>query len=139
VPDRLRRGAGAATLVGIAAILVAFSLGHDSLDPFAGGLGVPAITTAVCEAVIAIGLSVWLLGHFQRRHDHTGRLRTAMARAAFGAYVVQAPVLVVLAVALADVAVAPEVKFLVVAPLGVAASFGLAWLLTRIPGVNRIV
>jgi surface polysaccharide O-acyltransferase-like enzyme len=139
VPDRLRRGSGAAALVGVAVIVVAFSLGHESLDPFAGGLTVPAITTAVCEAVIAIGLSVWLLGHFQRRHDRTGRLRSAMGRAAFGAYVLQAPVLVVLAVALADLVVAPEVKFLLVAPLGVAASFGLAWLLTRVPGVNRIV
>ena len=34
---------------------------------------------------------------------------------------------------------APEIKFLVVAPVAVAASFGLAWLLTRIPGVRRVV
>jgi hypothetical protein len=139
VPDRLRRGCGLAAALGVVVIVVAFSLGRESLDPFAGGLTIPAATTAVCEAVIAVGLSVWLLGHFQRRHDRTGRLRSALARAAFGAYVLQAPVLVVLAVALAGVDVQPEVKFLVVAPVGVAASFGLAWVLTRIPGVNRIL
>ena len=139
VPDRLRTGAGLAALTGFAVIVVAFALGHTSLDPFAGGLTLPAITTAVCEAVIAVGLSVWLLGRFQRRHDRTGRLRSAMARAAFGAYVLQAPVLVVIAVALAGLTLTPELKFLVVAPLGVAASFALSWLLTRVPGVNRIV
>jgi hypothetical protein len=139
VPERVRRGSGIAALLGVAVIVVAFSLGRESLDPFAGGLTVPAIVTAVCEAVIALGLSIWLLGHFQRRHDRTGRVRSALARAAFGAYVLQAPVLVVLAVALAGLDVPPEVKFLVVAPVGVAASFGLAWLLTRVPGVNRIL
>lgn len=33
----------------------------------------------------------------------------------------------------------PEAKFLVVAPAGIAASFGLAWLLTHVPGVRRVL
>jgi hypothetical protein len=34
---------------------------------------------------------------------------------------------------------APELKFLVVAPAAVAGSFGLAWLLTRVPGIKRVL
>jgi hypothetical protein len=139
VPDRLRRGSALAATIGVGVIVMAFAFGRESLEPFAGGLTVPAITTATCEAVIAVGLSIWLLGHFQRRYDRTGPVRSALARAAFGAYVLQAPVLVILAVGLSGLAVPPEVKFLLVAPIGVAASFGLAWLLTRVPGVNRIL
>jgi len=37
------------------------------------------------------------------------------------------------------VALAPEAKFLFVAPAAVAGSFGLAWLLTRIPAVNKVL
>ena len=66
-------------------------------------------------------------------------LARQMGRAAFGAYIIQAAVVIGLAVLLADWAVAPEVKALVVAPLAVAGSFGSAWLLTRLPGVGRFV
>ena len=105
----------------------------------AGGVAWQALLTATCEAVIAVALSIWLLGHFQRRHDHVGRLGKAMGRAAFGAYVLQAPVLVIIAVSASALAVAPEVKFFAVASAAVAGSFGLAWLLTRLPLVNRVL
>jgi hypothetical protein len=62
-----------------------------------------------------------------------------MGRAAFGAYVVQAPVAVLIARLAGPVPLAPEVKFLFVAPAAVAGSFGLAWLLTRVPGLKRFL
>jgi hypothetical protein len=33
----------------------------------------------------------------------------------------------------------PEVKFLVVAAAGIPASFAVGYLVTRVPGVNRVV
>jgi hypothetical protein len=48
-------------------------------------------------------------------------------------------VLVAIALALDGWNVAPEVRFLVLAPLGVAASFALSWLLTRLPGVRHVL
>jgi surface polysaccharide O-acyltransferase-like enzyme len=111
----------------------------DSLDPFAGGLAWQALLTATLDEVTAVALSIWLLGSFQHRFDRAGRVGSAMARAAFGAYVLQAPVLVAIAVSVSDVAIAPELKFLAVAPVAVGASFGLAWVLARVPGVNRVL
>ena len=134
-----RRRAGLAALAAVAVVVSAFAVGSDSLDPFGGGWAWQAWLTAVGEAVVAVCLSLWLLGHFQRKHDHTGRLRAALGRSAFGAYVLQAPVLVAVALAMSTVALAPEAKFLLVAPAAVAGSFGLAWLLTRTPGVNKVL
>jgi len=139
VGDSLRRSAGVLATTAMIVVIAAFAVSKDSLDPFAGGLAWQALLTATCEAVIAVALSIWLLGHFQRRHDHVGRLGKAMGRAAFGAYVLQAPVLVVIAVSASALAVAPEVKFFAVASAAVAGSFGLAWLLTRLPLVNRVL
>ena len=85
----------------------------------------PAAAVAVGEGMTAVGSSVWLLGLFQRRFDHTGKLARALGRAAFGAYVLQAPVAVAIARLAHPLAIAPELKFLVVAPATVAASFGL--------------
>jgi fucose 4-O-acetylase-like acetyltransferase len=139
VPRRTRRWAGVGAIVGLLAIVGAFAIGRDSIEPFEGGTGWQAVLVAVCEGVLAVGLAVWLLGFFQAHADRAGRFGRAMGRAAFGAYVLQAAVVIGVAVLLAPWHAAPEIKFLVVAPVAVAGSFGLAWLLTRIPGVRRVV
>lgn len=139
VSDSMRRTCGFLALAGVLIMVGAFAASPDSFEPFAGGWHWQALLTAVCEATISVALSVWLLGDFQRHHDQTGPLRRALGRAAFGAYVVQVPVVVGIAMAMGSVGLPPEAKFLVVAPLCVAACFGLSWLLTRLPGINRVV
>lgn len=139
VGDRMRRAAGFTALGGLLVMVGAFAASPDSFEPFAGGLHWQALLTAACEATISVGLSIWLLGHFQRRHDRSSPLRAALGRAAFGAYVVQVPVVVAVALVFAPLPMTPEVKFLIVAPLALAACFGLAWGLTRLPGVRQIL
>lgn len=138
VTPRQRRIGGAAAAAALVVLLVAIA-GAASPDDFAGGTGWQAALAAGCEGAMAVGVSVWLLGLFQQRFDRTGPLRAALARAAFGAYVIQAPVLVGISLLAGPLPVPPEVKVLVVAPLAVAAAFTLAWLLTRVPGVRRVV
>jgi glucans biosynthesis protein C len=139
VPDRLRRRAGLAALGGALTIVAALLLNMRSLDPLRGGMTWQGAVVAVGEGMTAVGSSVWLLGLFQRRYDHAGPLARAMGRAAFGAYVLQAPVAVAIARLAHPLAIAPELKFLIVAPAAVAASFGLAHWLTRVPGLKRFL
>jgi glucan biosynthesis protein C len=139
VPDRLRRQAGWAALGGAGMIITALLLNMTSLDPLGGGMTWPAAVIAAGEGITATGMSVWLLGTFQHRLDHAGPLARGMGRAAFGAYVVQAPVAVAIARLAHPLPIAPELKFLIVAPAAVAGSFGLAWLLARVPGLKRFL
>jgi hypothetical protein len=139
VPDRLRRGAGLTAAAGAAVILAAVLASRNSLDPFGGGFTWQAALVALSEGAISVGSSVWLLGHFQRRRDQAGPLARAMGRAAFGAYVLQAPVAVTIARLAHSLPMAPELKFLFVAPAAVAGSFGLARLFARVPWINRIL
>lgn len=139
VPRTLGRFAAMAAAAGSVVTIAAFAVSHDAVEPFAGGTSWQAFLTAGCEAVVAVGLSVWLLSVFQRRFDHAGPLARAAGRAAFGAYVLQAPVVVSLALAIQGAPLSPEVKALAVAPVAVAVSFASAWVLTRVPGVRRIV
>nr|MCU0302298.1 acyltransferase family protein [Candidatus Nanopelagicales bacterium] len=138
VPRPYARVGGWAALAGMAALLTAMASGAD-IEVFSGGLAWQAILTSCAEGVIAVGFSLWILSLFQRRFDHAGPLATELGRAAFGAYVLQAPVLLACALLAQDLPLPPEAKFLVVAPAGIAASFGLAWLLTRVPGVRRVL
>ena len=134
----MRRVGGWAALAAAVVILGAMATA-TSLDPFAGGLTWQAALTATCEGTIAVGLSVWLLGTFQNHFDHAGPLATALGRAAFGAYILQAPVLVTIALLASNLPLAPEAKFVLVAPTAIAASFALAWLLTRLPGTRQLL
>ena len=137
VPDRLRRHAGWTALAGISATVAALALEIAPRDAFGGGLTWPAALVAVCEGIVATGFSIWILGTFQIRFDQAGPLARALGRAAFGAYVLQAPIGVSLSRLAHPLALAPEIKFLVIAPAVVACSFGLAWVLTGIPGLKR--
>jgi fucose 4-O-acetylase-like acetyltransferase len=138
VPRTYQRVGGWAALAGVGVLMAVMATGAP-IEVFSGGLAWQAILTSCVEGVIAVGVSMWMLGLFQRRFDHAGPMATALGRAAFGAYVLQAPVLLCLALLASGLAIAPEAKFLLVAPAGVAGSFALAWLLTRIPGVRRVL
>jgi glucan biosynthesis protein C len=138
VPRAIQRVGGWVALLATLALLAAMATGA-SIEAFSGGLTWQAMLTACCEGAIAVGLSMWLLGLFQRRFDHAGALASALGRSAFGAYILQAPVLLICALLAHPLPIPPEAKFFVVAPAGIAASFGLAWLLTRLPGVRRIL
>jgi len=139
VPDRLRRRAGWAALAGMAATVAAIAFNVAPRDAFGGGLTWPAALVAVCEGIIATGFSIWILGTFQHRFEGGGRLARALGRAAFGAYVLQALVAVSISRLAHPLALAPEFKALLVAPAALAASFGLAWFLTRVPGLKRFI
>jgi surface polysaccharide O-acyltransferase-like enzyme len=139
VPDAIRRGAGRWAAVAVLLLITAFAISHESVDPFSGGWTWQATVVAATEGTMSVALAVWLLAFFQRRHNRGGPVARAAGRGAFGAYILQAPVLVGMALGLRGLPVAPEVKFLVVAPLGVLLSFALGWGLTRIPGIRRVI
>lgn len=135
VPDRVRRQARTATLVTAAGAVgfVGVSLaGGVSLESMTGGWRWPALAFAAGESALGIFGAVWLLGAAQRHLDRPLRwVSPAAARGAYGAFLLQGPVLVGLALALRPVPVPAEVKAVVVAVAGVAASFAIASFLIR--------
>ena len=103
-------------------VLLAAMATGSALESFSGGLTWQALLTAGCEGAISVGLSLWLLGLFQRRFDHAGPVARALGRSAFGAYLLQVPVLLICALLVHPLPIPPEAKFLLVALAGVAAS-----------------
>ncbi len=142
VTDRLRRRSGVVALIAAASlpvmILTAERLGLDEHAYF-GGFGWPALATAVVEGALAIAACVWVLGFAQRRLDRQRRFGRALARSSYGAFLVQGAVLIGLALALRPFDLSGEVKALVLAISGVAASFALAWPLVTRTGLRRIL
>jgi hypothetical protein len=144
VPDRIRRGCGYAALGavigwGVLSLAVAVT-GTDADVVFDPGLHWAALALAAIEGPLAIGASVWLLGLAQRRlDDPPGPRRRALARSAYGAFLLQGIVLIALMIALRPVGAPAELKALVVAGLGVAGSFALSWVLVARTRLGRIL
>ena len=95
---------------------------------------------AVIEGPLAVGASVWMLGAAQRRLSRPpGSRGQALARSAYGAYFLQGPMLIGLALALRAVDLPAEIKALAIAAAGVIGSFALAWLLVSRTAIRRIL
>jgi Acyltransferase family len=142
VPDALGRRCGIATIAGVlcttAAILSAEPLGLSE-DAYAGGWRLPALFAALTEGVLAVSAPIWVLAFAQRHLNATGRVRRAMARGSYLAFMLQGPVLVGLAVALRPTDLSGDVKALLVAAFGIVGSFALGWPLTTRTPLRKIL
>jgi hypothetical protein len=95
---------------------------------------------SVVEGVILVTVPLWLVDLFWRRFDRQpGPFGRGLGRSAFGAFLIHQAVLVALVLGVRPLDWPPEADYLTVSTLGVAISFALGWLLTRLPGVSRIV
>ncbi|GAY07354.1 alpha/beta fold hydrolase [Pseudonocardia sp. N23] len=128
VPDPVRRLCGAATIVTLLLLPVAAmasgvrDVARDS-GPYLGGWHWQALALAVVEAMLVVLGSVWLVGIAERRLTRSGPRWTRWSRNAFAAFVIQGPVLLVLASALRPFPAPAWVK----APLVGAAAIAVCW------------
>lgn len=143
VPSPLHRVSRTVTLAATAAmaglLLAAGAL--DRVDHAMGGWTWFSAGFAMIESLLAVFGPVWLLSVAQRRLAGPLRLAgPAVRRCAYGAFVVQTPVLIGLALAMRPLPLPAEVKALILLSCGVTGSFALAWLLlSRVPGIARIL
>jgi hypothetical protein len=136
IPQELRRrcipiGIGTALLVGVLIGL------EGDIDVFAGGWGWQAVAAPLTEGIICVCAAVVLTDVLRGRLR--GPLSRELARSAYGAFILQAPVLVGLALLLQDSSLPALGRLAIVAPVGIALSFAAAALLRRVPGVARIL
>ena len=142
VPRALARSCGAVAVVStvvIAVVAVTTDVRGLEQDEYYGGLGLAALTWAMAEGALAVSGPVWVLSLVQRRLNGSGPLRRAMARGSYAAFMLQGPVLIVLALSLRPLDLSGDVKAFVVATLGIAGSFGLAWPLVTRTRLGRVL
>jgi Acyltransferase family len=143
LPDRIWRRCGAAALsatVAVLLLLLAIHLAGDSTNVLKERLHWAATLLAAIEGPLAVSACVWLIGAAQRhlnRPPHA--LGRALARSAFGAFIIQGPVLIALMLELRPLAASAEIKALIVACAGVTISFALSWLLVTRTPIGRIL
>lgn len=116
---------GCAGVIAIPVVLILGGAANDggNLDNFFGGLHWQSAAMAILEAVILAGMSIGLVTGFRQRFSAPTRLWRVLSRNAYAVYVIHAPIVVALTYACRDIPAPSLLKFFVLAPAAVAASF----------------
>jgi glucan biosynthesis protein C len=101
--------------------------------------GWPTMLFAILDGTVAVSLTLWFISWVRRRWPSHGPLLGKAARACYATYIVHPLVLTTVMVLFASVALAPEIKFVLVAIAGVAACFIAGYALTRVPGISKVL
>jgi len=111
----------------------------DGPNLYGGGWQPRAFGFALWEQSAGLGLGLGLLAWFHRRGNTAGRFATWLAERAFAVYVLHAPVLVMLTLLLRPVAADPFSRTALLTATGLLASFAVADLAKRVPGLRQIL
>jgi peptidoglycan/LPS O-acetylase OafA/YrhL len=121
---------------------VVFVLGgvlEGNTGPFLGGVHWQSFALSLWEQFVCMGMVVGLLVLFRERLNHEGRLAKDMAASAYTVFLIHAPVIVFLALALRGINLHPLLKFVLVAPVAVAICFILASFIRKLPLLRDIL
>jgi surface polysaccharide O-acyltransferase-like enzyme len=120
-------------------VFVAGGALDGNLDPFVGGLHWQSLTYSAWEQMMCVAVIVALLVWYRKRFKHQGKLGKALSSAAYGTYVFHPPVITLLALALSGIRLDLTLKFVLVAPIAVAASFLVGYLVKKLPVARDIL
>ena len=110
-----------------------------NLDPFIGGLHWQSLAYSLWEELMCMAVVVTLLVWFRNRHNDQGRWGQALSAAAYGTYIFHAPVITLVAMALSNIRLDMGLKFVLVAPVAVGASFLVGYLVKKLPVARDIL
>ncbi len=131
--------AGVLAVVGFPILFVAGGALSGKVSPFLGGLHWQNLAYAVWDQVVGVLMIVGLLVLFRERINRETRFTRALADSAYAVYIIHAPVVILLTLALRGVRLYPLLKFALALPAIVPACFALATAIRKLPGARRIL
>jgi len=132
-----RIGSAALLLMLIAFVISASSAGGINL--IFGGFTWQSAAYAFGEQLFCVAVCISLTIWFRERVNFQNRFTKALSDSSFAAYIIQVPVLVFLALSLQSIQLPLLLKFAIVSPIGVSLCFGFAYLIKKIPKVNKVL
>jgi len=126
-------------LLMILVAMLTYAAVSGTVSLFYGGFNWQTAFYAVWEQAFAVSVSIGLIVGFREKVNFQNRFTKLLSDNSYAAYILQAPVLVGLALALASVTMPLAFKFLAVAPIGVALCFLAAYLVRKIPKAKLVL
>ncbi|MFC1995522.1 acyltransferase family protein [Chloroflexota bacterium] len=121
---------------------VIFVLGgalKGNLGPFMGGIHWQSFVYSLWEQFMCVAMVVTLVVWFRKRFNSQNTLGKALSSGAYTTYVFHMPVIVLLALALRGIQMDMALKFVWVAPIAVALSFLVGYLIKKLPLARNVL
>jgi surface polysaccharide O-acyltransferase-like enzyme len=129
----------AAILLVVFLAVLSFAAMTGTVSLFFGGFNWQTAFFAFWEQTFAVSVTIGLIFWFREKLNFQNRFFKVISNNSYAAYVLQAPILVGLALGLASIRMPLGLKFLAVAPIALALCFIIAYLVRRIPKVNLVL
>lgn len=120
-------------------ILVSGFLFGAGINAFLGGFNWQAAAYAFWEQLFAVAICIGLTVWFREKVNFQNRFTKALSTSSFTAYIIQVPVIVFLALSLQSIQLPLLLKFVIVGPIAVSLCFGFAFLIKKIPKVDKVL
>lgn len=121
-------------------VLIALGGGaNGDVSRYMGGSHWQALAMALWEQALGVLLTVGLIVLFRERLNHQGTLAKEASASSYAAYVIHAPVLIVLTLAVRDIQLYPLLKFALAALVTIPLCFTLAAGIRRVPLARRVL
>jgi glucan biosynthesis protein C len=125
--------------VAIVATLVLVPLAASGGAAFVGKGHWQSAVYTLWDSTFSVGMCLGLLTFFRRFFNRSGKLSRFLSRNAYAVYIIHAPLIVLLALALRGIHPEQLLKFGLAALIGVPLCFGVAFLVRKLPFASRIV
>jgi hypothetical protein len=109
----------------------------QGFEPYAGGWHWQALAYALWESFLGLAMCIALIALFRRRLNTQGALARFLTRHAYAVYLVHGPVVTGVAIALAALTWHPLAKWVIASLIAVPACYLVAWVLLKVPTVDR--
>lgn len=121
---------------------VIFVLGgalEGKTEPIMGGIHWQSFVYSLWEQLMCVAMVVTLVTWFRKRFNSQNTLGKALSSGAYATYVFHMPVIVLLALALRGIQMDMALKFVWIAPIAVALSFLVGYLIKKLPLARNIL
>ncbi len=108
-------------------------------DSFTGGLHWQCLAYALWEQSLCMAMIITLLLLFRRRLNRQGKLAKAMSASAYTAYIIHAPIVVLVTLAIRNITLYPLLKFALTGLVCVPLCFALGNVVRKLPLARRIL
>jgi glucan biosynthesis protein C len=109
------------------------------VSSFLGGLNWQAAAYAFWEQLFAVAVCIGLIVWFREKMNFQNRFTKALSDSSYAAYILQAPILVFLALSLQSIQMPLMIKFAVISPMAVSLCFLTAFLVRKIPKADKVL
>jgi fucose 4-O-acetylase-like acetyltransferase len=126
-------------LVLFPALFVSGGGSSGNISRFTGGFHWQCFALAVWEQFTGVAMIIALLFVSRKYFNRQGNINKAMSASAYTAYIIHAPVVVLVAVALRDIRLYPLLKFALAVLIALPLCFALANVIRKLPPARRIL